>query len=139
MERTLLIIKPDAVAAGLIGAIITRFERAGFVIRAMQSLHLTAEQARGFYAEHEGKEFFERLVAFMTSGMVVVMAAEREGAIQRARNLVGATNSAQAAPGSIRGDFGRDNTANAIHASDSPESAQRELAFFFPSGVTPTL
>jgi nucleoside-diphosphate kinase len=101
----------------------------------MRSVHLTAEQAQQFYAEHEGKEFFERLVAFMTSGMVVVVAAERDGAIQRARNLVGATNPADAAPGSIRGDLGRDNTANTIHASDSPESAERELGFFFPELV----
>ncbi len=132
VERTLLIIKPDAVERGLIGEIISRFERAEFAIRAVQSAHLTTEQAREFYAEHEGKHFFAGLIEFMTSGMVVVIAAERDGAIQRARNLVGDTNSAKAAPGSIRGDYGRDNTANAIHASDSPESAQRELAFFFP-------
>jgi nucleoside-diphosphate kinase len=135
MERTLLIIKPDAVERGLIGEIIARLERAEFAIRGMRSVHLTAEQAQQFYAEHEGKEFFERLVAFMTSGMVVVVAAERDGAIQRARNLVGATDPADAAPGSIRGDLGRDNTANTIHASDSPESAERELGFFFPELV----
>ncbi len=132
MERTLLIIKPDAVERGLVGEIVARFERAEFAIRAVQSAHLTTEQAREFYAEHEGKHFFEGLIEFMTSGMVVVVAAERDGAIQRARNLVGATNSAEAAPGSIRGDLGRDNTANTIHASDSPESAQHELGFFFP-------
>jgi len=132
MERTLLIIKPDAVERGLVGEIIARFERAEFAIRAVQSVHLTTEQAREFYTEHEGKHFFEGLIEFMTSGMVVVIAAERDGAIQRARQLVGATNSAEAAPGSIRGDLGRDNTANTIHASDSPESAQRELGFFFP-------
>jgi len=131
MERTLLIIKPDAVERGLIGEIVSRLERAEFAIRAVRSEHLTAERAGEFYAEHEGKVFFERLVAFMTSGMVVAIAAERDGAIQRARNLVGATNPAESAPGSIRGDLGRDNTANTIHASDSPESAERELAFFF--------
>jgi nucleoside-diphosphate kinase len=132
MERTLLIIKPDAVERGLIGEVIARLERAEFAVRGMRSVHLTREQARQFYAEHEGKEFFERLIAFMTSGMVVVIAAERDGAIQRARNIVGATNPADAAPGSIRGDLGRDNTANTIHASDSPKSAERELGFFFP-------
>ena len=131
MERTLLIIKPDAVERGLIGEIFSRLERAEFAIRGVQSVHLTAERAGQFYAEHEGKEFFEALVAFMTSGMVVAIVAERDGAIQRARNLVGATDPADAAPGSIRGDLGRDNTANTIHASDSPESAERELGFFF--------
>ena len=135
MERTLLIIKPDAVERGLIGEVIARLEGAEFAIRAVQSVHLTAERAGQFYAEHKGREFFERLVAFMTSGMVVAIAAERDGAIQRARNLVGATNPADAAPGSIRGDLGRDNTANTIHASDSPESAAWELGFFFPDLV----
>jgi len=134
-ETTLIIIKPDGVERGLVGEVIGRFERDGFRLEAATHLRLSGQQAEGFYAEHRGKEFFPRLIEFTTSGPVLVLALSREGAIERARGLVGATNPAQAAPGTMRGDFGLDNTRNTVHASDSPESARREVSFFFPELV----
>ncbi|MFQ6132614.1 MAG: nucleoside-diphosphate kinase [Armatimonadota bacterium] len=131
-ETTLIIIKPDGVERGLVGELIGRFEAADFRIEAATCLRLSREQAQTFYAEHQDKEFFARLIEFMTSGRVLALALSREDAIGGARSLVGATDPAQAEPGSIRGDYGLDNTRNTVHASDSPQSAQREVAFFFP-------
>jgi nucleoside-diphosphate kinase len=135
VERTLIIVKPDAVERGRVGDVISRFERAGFSICATATLVLSRARAEEFYAEHVGKPFYERLVSYMTSGPVVVLALEAEGAIARARLLAGTTNPAEAAPGSLRGDYGLDNTRNSVHASDSPASAQRELRFFFPDAT----
>lgn len=130
-ERTLSIIKPDAVGKNLIGKIAGRFEDAGLKIVAMKMLHLSKEQAEGFYAEHQGRPFFEPLVAFMTSGPVVVQVLEGENAILANRELMGATNPQEAAPGTIRADFATSIDENAAHGSDSPESAAREVAYFF--------
>jgi nucleoside-diphosphate kinase len=135
VERTLVIVKPDAVERGRVGDVISRFERAGFSICATAALVLSRAQAEEFYTEHVGKSFYERLVSYVTSGPVVVLALEAEGAIARARLIAGKTNPAEAAPGSIRGDYGLDNTRNSVHASDSPASAQRELRFFFPDAT----
>ncbi len=131
VERTLSIIKPDAVAKNVIGAIMSRFENAGLTIVAAKMLQLTQEQAQGFYAEHEGRPFFNDLVAFMTSGPVVVQVLEGENAIGMNRDLMGATNPKEAAAGTIRADFADAIDANAVHGSDSAESAAREVAFFF--------
>ena len=131
VERTLSIVKPDAVARNLIGQIYSRFENNGLTIVAAKMLRLSQEQARGFYAEHEGRSFFEDLVAYMTSGPVVVQALEGEGAVVKNRELMGATNPQDAAPGTIRADFAESVEANAVHGSDSPEAAQREIGFFF--------
>lgn len=131
VERTLSIIKPDAVAKNVIGEILARFEQSGLVIVAAKMLHLSREQAEGFYAEHKGRPFFEGLVTFMTSGPVVVQVLEGEGAILKNRELMGATNPQEAAAGTIRSDFANSIDANAVHGSDSPESATREVAFFF--------
>ncbi|GKX55148.1 nucleoside diphosphate kinase [Leminorella grimontii] len=130
-ERTLSIIKPNAVAKNVIGAIYSRFENAGFTIVAAKMLHLTKEQAAGFYAEHEGKPFFDGLLAFMTSGPVMVQVLESENAVQRHRDLMGATNPANALAGTLRADYADGLTANAVHGSDSVASAQREIAYFF--------
>ena len=131
IERTLSIIKPDAVAKNVIGEIYSRFEKAGLKIVAAKMLHLSQEQAEGFYAEHKERPFFNDLVAFMTSGPVMVQVLEGEGAILKNRELMGATNPKEAAPGTIRADFASSIDANAVHGSDSPESAAREIAFFF--------
>ncbi|RMF17695.1 MAG: nucleoside-diphosphate kinase [Gammaproteobacteria bacterium] len=131
VERTLSIIKPDAVAKNVIGKIISRFEDAGLRIVAAKMLHLTQEQAEGFYAEHKERPFFADLVAFMTSGPVVVQVLEGENAIARNRELMGATNPKEAAAGTIRADFAESIDANAVHGSDSPASAEREIAYFF--------
>jgi nucleoside-diphosphate kinase len=131
VERTLSIIKPDAVAKNVIGAIMSRFENAGLTIVAAKMLQLSKEQAQGFYAEHEGRPFFNDLVAFMTSGPVVVQVLEGENAIGMNRDLMGATNPKEAAAGTIRADFADAIDANAVHGSDSAESAAREVAFFF--------
>ena len=131
LERTFSIVKPDAVARDLIGAIYSRFEGNGLRIVAAKMIHLTADQAKGFYAEHDGKGFFDDLVSYMTSGPVVVQVLEGEGAIAKNRELMGATNPQEAAPGTIRADFAESLEANAVHGSDSPESAQREIDFFF--------
>lgn len=131
VERTLSIIKPDAVAKNIIGTIVARFENAGLRVVASRMEHLTKEQAQGFYAEHEGKPFYEDLVVYMTSGPVVLQVLEGENAIERNRELMGATNPKQAKPGTIRADFAESIDANAVHGSDSPKSAEREVGFFF--------
>ena len=130
-ERTLSIIKPDAVAKNVIGEILSRFEKADLKIVAAKMMHLTQEQAEGFYAEHKERPFFNDLVAFMTSGPVVVQVLEGEGAILKNRDLMGATNPKEAEAGTIRADFAETIDANAVHGSDSTESAARELAYFF--------
>jgi len=130
-ERTLSIIKPDAVAKNVIGEIYSRFEKAGLSIVAAKMMHLTQEQAEGFYAEHKERPFFNDLVAFMTSGPVVVQVLEGEGAIAKNRDLMGATNPKEAEAGTIRADFASSIDANAVHGSDSAESAEREIAYFF--------
>ena len=131
VERTLSIIKPDAVAKNVIGEIIARFEQAGLTIVAAKMLHLTKEQAEGFYAEHKERPFFGALVEFMTSGPVVVQVLEGEGAVLKNRELMGATNPQEAEAGTIRSDFAKSIDANAVHGSDSTESAAREVAYFF--------
>lgn len=131
VERTLSIIKPDAVAKNVIGQIYSRFEEGGLRIVAAKMLHLDAAKAGGFYAEHEGRPFFEPLMEFMTSGPVVVQVLEGENAIARNRELMGATNPQEADAGTIRADFAESIDANAVHGSDSPASAEREIAYFF--------
>jgi len=130
-ETTYVMIKPDAVASGKIGRIISRFEDTGLKIERIEMAVLTTEQAEGNYAEHKGKPFYEGLIAYITSGPVVKMAISGEGAVKKCRTLMGPTNPAEAAPGTIRGDFGLVTDANVIHGSDSPESAAREVALFF--------
>ena len=134
MERTFSIIKPDAVAKNVIGKIISRFEKAGLRIVASRMERLSVEKAKGFYAEHEGKGFFEDLVDYMCSGPVIVQVLEGEGAIALNRELMGATNPVEAAAGTIRADFAESIDANAVHGSDSPESAAREISYFFSDG-----
>lgn len=131
IERTLSIIKPDAVAKNVIGEIISRFEKAGLQVVAAKMLHLSREQAEGFYAEHKERPFFGDLVGFMTSGPVVVQVLEGEGAIAKNRELMGATNPQEAAAGTIRADYAQSIDANAVHGSDSAASAEREVAYFF--------
>ena len=131
VERTLSIIKPDAVAKNLIGKIYDRFEEAGLQIVAARMLRLSDAVAGGFYAEHRERPFYGDLVAFMTSGPVVVQVLEGENAIARNRELMGATNPQEAAAGTIRADFASSIDANAVHGSDSPQSAAREIAYFF--------
>lgn len=133
MEMTLSIIKPDAVAKNVIGKIEQRFEDAGLKIVASKMLHLSVEKAQGFYAEHEGKPFFNALVEFMTSGPVIVQVLAGENAIMLNRELMGNTNPKEADAGTIRADFAESIDANAVHGSDSPASAQREIAYFFES------
>jgi len=130
-ELTLAIIKPDALCQGHAGEILSILERAGFCVRGMRMLHLTRGQAEGFYAVHRGKGFFADLVEFMTEGPVVVMALEREDAIAKLREIMGATDPAQAAEGTIRHRFGTSIQRNAIHGSDAPETACFELGYFF--------
>ncbi len=130
-QRTLSIIKPDAVAKNAIGDIISRFEKAGLQVVAAKMLRLDDDKAGGFYAEHKERPFFKDLVGFMTSGPVVVQVLEGEDAIAKNRDLMGATNPKEAAPGTIRADFAETIDANAVHGSDSPESAEREIAYFF--------
>lgn len=131
IERTISIIKPDAVAANAIGDIYTRFEKAGLKIVAARMVHLSQEQAEGFYAEHSERPFFGALVSFMTSGPVMVQVLEGEGAVLKNRDLMGATNPADADAGTIRADFAKSIDENAVHGSDSTESAAREIAYFF--------
>lgn len=130
-ERTLSIIKPDAVKRDLIGAILARFEQNGFKIAAIKMVRLTREQAEGFYAEHQGKAFFEQLVDYMMSAPIVVSVLEKENAVQDYRALIGSTNSENAAEGTIRKDFALNQRENSVHGSDSTESAEREIAYFF--------
>ncbi len=131
VERTLSIIKPDAVGKNVIGEIVSRFEKGGLKVVAMKMLQLDENSAGGFYAEHKGKGFFDDLMEFMTSGPVIVQVLEGEKAIARNRELMGATNPEEAAPGTIRADFANSIDANAVHGSDSPTSAEREIAYFF--------
>ena len=131
MERTLAIIKPDGVSRGLIGEVIKRLEKSEYKIRAMKMLHLTKEQAEGFYAVHKGKPFFESLTDFMSSGPAVVMILEAENVISRYRELMGATNYKEAAEGTIRKEFATDIEKNVVHGSDAPETAAFEMAYFF--------
>lgn len=138
VERTLSIIKPDAVAADRIGAICSRFEEAGLRIVAARMVRTTEAQARAFYAVHRERPFYEDLVAFMTSGPILVQVLEGENAISRNREIMGATNPAEAAPGTIRADFARSIEENAVHGSDGPDTAQEEIAFFFqPDEILP--
>ena len=130
-EQTYLMIKPDAVAGGKMGRIISRLEDTGLKIERMELTQLTFEQAAANYAEHEGKPFYESLIAYIVSGPVVKMVVSGEGAVAVCRKLMGATNPAEAAPGTIRGDFGLTVDANVMHGSDSPESATREIEIFF--------
>ena len=132
MDRTLILVKPDAFARGLTGEIIARFERKGLRIAALKYMTLTGEIAEQHYAEHEGKPFFGELVAFITSGPLVAMVLEGHEAVVAARQVIGATNPLEAAPGSIRGDFATEITFNLVHGSDSPNSAAREIELFFP-------
>lgn len=131
IERTLSIIKPDAVAKNVIGQIYTRFEEAGLKIIAARMMHLSREKAEGFYAVHKERPFFNDLVEFMISGPVIVQALEGENAIAVHREIMGATNPAEAAPGTIRADFASSIDENACHGSDAPETAANEIAYFF--------
>ena len=131
IEKTLSIIKPDAVGKNLIGKIITRFEENGLHLVAGKLIHLDDEMASGFYAEHDGKPFFEDLKKFMTSGPVFVQVLEGENAVQKNRELMGSTNPQEADPGTIRSDFANSIDANAVHGSDSLISAEREIKYFF--------
>jgi nucleoside-diphosphate kinase len=132
VERTLSIIKPDAVAKNVIGEIYTRFERAGLKIVAAKMTWLARPDAEGFYAVHRGRPFFNTLVEFMTSGPVMIQVLEGESAIAKNRDLMGATDPKNAAPGTIRADFADSIDANAVHGSDAPTTAQTEIEFFFP-------
>ena len=132
VQRTLSIIKPDAVKKNVIGEIMSRFESNGLKLVAAKLIHLNDELASGFYAEHEGRPFFEDLKKFMTSGPVFVQVLEGENAISLNRELMGNTDPKQAAPGTIRADYANSIDANAVHGSDSPESAAREINYFFP-------
>jgi nucleoside-diphosphate kinase len=131
VERTFSAIKPDAVAAGKAGEILAMIQQAGFKILALRMTRLTEAQARGFYAVHKARPFYEGLVKFMTEGPIIVMALEREGAIAKLREVMGATNPANAAEGTIRKRFATDIERNCIHGSDAPETAETELRFFF--------
>jgi nucleoside-diphosphate kinase len=135
LERTLSIIKPDAVAKNVIGDIYGRFEKAALRIVAARMLHLTREQAGEFYAVHKERPFYNDLIDFMTSGPVMVQVLEGEGAIAKNRELMGATNPKEAAPGTIRADHAKTVDENAVHGSDAPDTAKVEIAFFFPEGV----
>ena len=133
VERTLSIIKPDAVAKNVIGQLCARFEKAGLRIVAARMAWLSQAEAEGFYAVHRGRPFFRDLVAFMTSGPVMIQVLEGEGAIAKNRDLMGATDPKKAAPGTIRADFAQSIDANAVHGSDAPETAAVEIAYFFPA------
>jgi len=133
VERTLSVIKPDAVAKNVIGEIYSRFERAGLRIVAARMMWLARPDAEGFYAVHRGRPFFADLVEFMTSGPVMIQVLEGENAIAKNRDLMGATDPRKAAPGTIRADFARSIDANAVHGSDGPETARVEVAYFFPT------
>ena len=131
IQKTYTMIKPDGVRNGHIGEIVNRFERAGLTIEQMRLEMVTPEQAAANYAEHKGKPFYEGLIAYVTSGPVVKMVVSGEGAVSKVRSLMGSTNPAEAAPGTIRGDFGLSMDENVIHGSDSTESAEREIGVFF--------
>lgn len=131
IERTFSIVKPDGVEKNLIGEVYRRFEKAGLTIVAARMLHLTREQAEGFYAVHKERPFFNDLVSYMTSGPVMVQALEGENAIAKNREIMGATNPADADPGTIRADFASSIEENVVHGSDGPDTAREEIAFFF--------
>jgi nucleoside-diphosphate kinase len=131
MERTLILVKPDAFARGLTGEIVARFENKGLKIVAMRHMQVTEDLAKQHYAEHDGKPFFGELVEFITSGPIVAMVLEGESAIKAARQVIGATNPLEATTGSIRGDFAVEVGKNMVHGSDSPESGEREAKLFF--------
>jgi nucleoside-diphosphate kinase len=133
VERTLSIIKPDAVAKNVIGEILARFERAGLKVIAAKMVHLSRSDAEGFYAVHRGRPFFKDLVEFMISGPVMIQVLEGESAILKNRDLMGATDPKKAAAGTIRADFAQSIDANAVHGSDATDTAQVEIAYFFPS------
>jgi len=137
IEQTISIIKPDAVAKNVIGQIYSRFEQAGLKIVAAKMIHLSKEQAEGFYAVHKERPFFGELVAFMTSGPVMVQVLEGENAVAKNRELMGATNPKNAEKGTIRADFAASIDENAVHGSDSLENAKIEIAYFFKDGVCP--
>jgi nucleoside-diphosphate kinase len=132
LNKTLGILKPDAVERGLVGKVLTMIEDAGFTIRRMEMVRLTPERARAFYAVHEGKPFLDDLVTYMTSGPCVPVMLEADDAITRWRELMGATNPENAKPGTIRAAFGKNIQTNTVHGSDSPESVKIEIPFFFP-------
>lgn len=131
MQRTLSLIKPDGVQRGLMGEVIKRFEGADITIVAMKMVRLTLDQAKAFYAVHQARPFFDSLTSFMSSGPILAMVLEGENVIQKNRDLMGATNYKDAAPGTIRADFARDIEKNIVHGSDAPETAATEIAFFF--------
>ena len=131
MERTLVLIKPDGVRRRLIGEIISRFEKKGLKIRALKMLWLTREKAEEFYSVHKGKPFFESLIEFMTSGPIIAMVLEGDKAISVVRLMIGPTDGREAPPGTIRGDYALSKSENVVHASDSPESAEREIRVIF--------
>ena len=135
MDRTLILVKPDAFARNLTGEIIARFERKGLRLVALKLMQLDDATAKVHYAEHEGKPFFDDLVIFITSGPLVAMILEGPNAIPAARQLIGSTNGIEAAPGSIRGEYAIETRRNLVHGSDSAESAAREMAIYFPEGV----
>ena len=138
IERTLSIIKPDAVGKNHIGDIISRFEKQGLTVVAAKMLHLSEDNAQGFYAVHKERPFFKDLVSFMITGPVLVMVLEGEDAIMKNRDIMGATNPAEAAPGTIRADFASTIDENAVHGSDAPETASTEISYFFSDeGVLP--
>lgn len=138
VEQTLSIIKPDGVEKNLIGEVYRRFESAGLQIVAARMMHLTREQAEGFYAVHKERPFYKDLVSYMTSGPVMVQVLEGESAIDKNREIMGATNPADADPGTIRADFAESIEQNVVHGSDSPDTAKTEIAFFFgDDGVIP--
>lgn len=131
VERTLSIIKPDAAGRGLIGEILKRFESAGLKIVAARLLHLSADQAQAFYAVHKERPFYSSLTEYMSSGPIMVSVLEGEGAIMKNREIMGVTDPAKAAPGTIRRDWGKDVEKNAVHGSDGPDTAEWEITFFF--------
>jgi len=131
VERTLSIIKPDAVAKNVVGEILARFEKAGLKVIAARMVHLSRSDAEGFYAVHKGRPFFKDLVEFMSSGPVMIQVLEGENAIQKNRDLMGATDPKKADKGTIRADFAQSIDANAVHGSDAPETAKSEIAYFF--------
>ena len=133
METTLILVKPDGVQRGLVGEVIGRLERKGLKIAGLKMVHVSEELANKHYGEHVGKPFFNSLVSFITSSPLIALAVEGENAVEVSRNLMGATNPKEAAPGTIRGDYGLTIGMNIIHGSDSLESAERELAIFFES------
>ena len=135
-ERTLSMIKPNAVKAGNVGNILAHFEKAGIKIAALRMMHLSKREAEGFYAEHKGKPFFDELVGFMSSGPMCALVLEGEGVIEKNREIMGATDPSKAAPGTLRALYANSMTENAVHGSDSPTSAAREIGYFFSETET---